>query len=338
MRHACLLYIGTEDGVLVFHVSGGEMELIGRGLEGHAVRAIALHPEDSRIAYVACGLRGWGLYRTLDAGRHWDLLGFKDRWVWDVVFHPNDPQTIFIGTEPPMLYISRDGGQTFEAFEGIDRLPSRRSWKFFYEPFYAGHIHGITLHPRQPQRLFAGVEQGALIYSHDGGRTWHEALVGHDLHRIAIDPSDPDRIFAGAGEGLFVSEDAARTWIPVAHLEGKYVHGIYFDPHHPERMYTYVAKDPAPLYKSEDGGRNWHPMARELPENGSADSFSLHPECPELLFYGGEVGGRRGQLFASWDAGEHWEMLGGQLPKIWRLRVGKPVERTGTQYGNGRGA
>ncbi len=322
MRGSCLLYVGTEDGMFVFRASSKSLTLIGRGIEGNAVRGIAIHPKDSQIAYVACGLRGLGLYRTKDAGRTWELLGFQDRWVWDVVLHPSDPKTFFVGTEPPMLYISRDEGHTFQAFEGIERLSSRKAWKFFYAPFYGGHIHGIALSPERPAWIFAGVEHGALIYSHDYGQTWHEALVGHDLHRVAMDPSNPNRVFAGTGEGLFVSEDAGRTWKPIAALKDQYIHAICFDPKHPQRMYIYGAQDGEPLYKSEDGGRSWRQIAAGLPENGPADSFSLHPEHPEILFYGGEVRERRGQLFVSCDGGESWQTLGTELPKIWRLRVG----------------
>lgn len=323
MVHPCLLYVGTGDGMFVFRASEKELELIGRGIEGNAVRGIAVHPKDSKIAYVACGLRGWGLYKTEDAGQSWQLLGFKDRWVWDVVVSPNDPRTLFVGTEPPMLYASHDEGQSFQSFEGIEKLPSRKSWKFFHEPFYAGHIHGIALHPKRPERIFAGVEHGALIYSDDDGKTWHEALVGHDLHRIAIDPQNPKRVFAGTGEGLFISDDAGQTWEAEPTLKDKYVHGISFNPHDAQRVYIYVAEAGSPLYRSADGGRSFVPIGAGLPEDGPADSVSIHPVTPEVLFYGGEVGEHRGQLFVSTDAGQSWQPLGDELPKIWRVRTGR---------------
>ncbi|GBD40403.1 hypothetical protein HRbin38_00259 [bacterium HR38] len=80
MKDPCLLYVGTGDGMYVFHARGEELALVGRGIEGNAVRGIAVHPQDSKTAYAACGLRGWGLYRTVDAGQTWELLGFEDRW------------------------------------------------------------------------------------------------------------------------------------------------------------------------------------------------------------------------------------------------------------------
>lgn len=321
----CLLYVGTEDGVFVLEFAGGETgRLVGRGLEGNAVRGIAIHPNDPRVTYVACGLRGWGLHRTRDAGRSFERLGFADRWVWDVAFQPGDPRTLWVGTEPPMLYVTRDDGRTFRALEGIERLPSRARWKFFHPPFYAGHVHGVAIHPARPRRLFAGVEHGALIYTCDGGETWHETLVDHDLHRVAVDPADPDRVFAGAGEGLFISEDAGTAWTAPAALRGKYVHAVAFDPRAPERVYVYVDADGAPLYRSDDGGRTWRGIGIGLPAARPADTLALHPGDGRILFYAGDLGKGRSRVFVSPDAGETWRPLAPDLPKTWRLRAAPP--------------
>ena len=165
----CLLYVGTEDGLVIVDVEGESATIRGRALEANAVRGIAAHPKAPGTAYVACGLRGWGLHRTTDGGRSFEEIGFSDRWVWEVVFDPADPRTIWIGTEPPMLYVSRDEGATFQDLPGIDELPSRPNWKFFHPPFHAGHIHGIAIHPDRPERIFAGVEHGSLVYTHNGG-------------------------------------------------------------------------------------------------------------------------------------------------------------------------
>lgn len=316
-----MLYVGTSDGLIVLRARGLSLQPIGHIVHGNAVRGIAPHPDDPRIAYVACGLRGWGLHRTRDAGRASECLGFADRWVWDVLLHPRDPATIWVGTEPPMIYASRDQGHTFHALEGIERLPSRRQWSFFYEPFRAGHIHGLAIHPDRPERLFAGVEHGALIYTHDGGETWHEALVGADLHRIAIDPLDPDHVLAGTGEGLFASRDAGAHWEAVAEFSGKYVHGISFDPRDPRRLYVYTATEGNPLHRSEDGGGTWQPIADGLPANGPADCLAIHPSDSRILFYGAEVQRGVGRLFVSLDDAGTWQPVDIDLPKIWRLRA-----------------
>lgn len=316
----CVLYAGTEDGLRTVRVTDSDtIELLETGMKGQAVRAIALHPEDPSIAYVGCGLRGWGLYYTDDGGETFTSVGFEDEWVWDVTFAP-DADTIYVGTEPPMLYVAHDG-RSFEALSAIETLPSRSEWTFFHEPFYAGHVHGTAIHPDRPDRLFAGIEHGAFIYSYDGGDSWNEALVGYDLHRVAVDPTNPDRVFAGAGEGLFISEDAARSWSAVEALRGKYVHGIVFDPQDPDTVYVYVDLASSPLYRSTDQGQTWKPIAEELPAANPADPLGIHPADSETLFYAGNRPNADGQLFVSTDAGGSWEPLSLELPKVWRLEV-----------------
>lgn len=90
----------------------------------------------------------------------------------------------------------------------------------------------------------------------------------------------------------------------------------------PEKMYVYVFEDGTPLYRSEDGGQSWRPVGQGLQAARSADSLSVHPEEPDILFYGADVASNKSRVFVSLDQGESWELLSEELPKIWRLRTG----------------
>ncbi len=330
-RH--LLYLGTADGLLTYRWTVEGLERVGHGIAGNVVRDLAVDPREPADAFVACGLRGWGLHRTTDAGRTVAEIGFEDRWVWGITRDPTDPKTVYVGTEPPMLFVSSDGGETFEAFRGLDSLPSRPSWTFFHEPFRAGHVHAIAIHPDRPERVFAGVEHGALVYTHDGGETWAEALVGCDLHRIAIDPTDPDRVLAATGSGLEVSEDAGETWESIADLRGRYLHAIVFDADRSNRVYAYADRDGDPLVRSDDGGTTWDAIGSGLPAARPADTLRLVPGLDDTLVYAGDEPNRdetpssdtptteTSRLYASTDAGETWRELADGFPKIWRLEV-----------------
>jgi hypothetical protein len=320
LSRTALLYMGTADGMLVLRYDGAAgVEVAGRGLEGSAVRGIATHPRRPGEAWVGAGLRGHGLHRTQDGGRSYRPAGFGDVWVWDVAWDQADPDVVWVGTEPPMVHVSRDGGATFTPCAAIDRLPSRGGWSFFHPPFYAGHVHGIAIHPDRPERVFAGVEHGAFVFTHDSGTTWGEALVGHDLHRVAVDPADPDRVLAGTGGGLYESRDAGLTWASRAVLAG-YVHGIRFDPHRPGRAYAYVVGR-GPLHVSEDAGRTWRPLAPTLPSGRQSDTLCPHPAVPDLLFYTGDPTEDRSRLYVSDDAGRGWRELADGLPKAWRMQA-----------------
>lgn len=317
----CLLYLGTRDGIRVARLTDGGLEVVERGIAGHVVRDIAIHPADPADVFIGCGLRGWGLHHTADAGATVDSLGFDDRWVWGVVRHPSDPETIYVGTEPPMLYRSTDNGSTFDPLDGIDALPSRSRWTFFHEPFKAGHIHGISLHPDRPERIFAGVEHGALIYSPDGGETWHETLVGSDVHRVAVDPTDPDHVLAATGAGLYRSFDAGDAWVQPRELRGLYLHTVFFDPDSPTRLYVYAARADDPVLTSRDGGDTWSAIGEGLPASRPADNLRRHPTDPETLLYAGDTAEQTSHLFVSPDAGQSWTQVGEPLPKVWRVAV-----------------
>lgn len=327
-----VLYLGTNDGLRTYRWSADGLEPVAHGIHGNAVRDVAVHPDDADDAFVACGLRGWGLHHTTDAGRSTGIVGFEDRWVWGVERDPTDPERIYVGTEPPALFVSNDEGVTFESFEDLETLPSRSSWTFFHDPFRAGHVHGIAIHPDRPERLFAGVEHGALVYSHDGGESWNGALVGRDIHRVAIDPDEPDRVFAATGSGLARSTDAGETWTAVDDLRGVYTHAIVFDSARPKRAYAYADREGDPLVRSDDGGETWVAIGAGLPAAGPADTIRPVPGTNETIVYagdereretsaGGEARTGTSRLYVSTDAGETWRRSTDAFPRIWRLEV-----------------
>lgn len=317
---ACVLYLGTKDGLLVARLHNEELAIRNRLAEGNVVRDISVHEDDPTDVFVGCGLRGWGLHHADDVRADAEQVGFEDRWVWGVTRHPENPETVFVGTEPPMLYVSRDGGATFEPFDGIEELPSRSRWTFFHDPFHEGHIHGITIHPERPERIFAGVEHGALIYTHDGGETWQESLIGADIHRVAVNPVDADHVLAATGSGLYQSFDAGEEWDQTRDLRSSYLHTVIFNRDSPKTIYVY-ADESNPLYKSTDGGQSWTAIGNELPATGPADVLRLHPEDPATLVYIGDTEEETSTVFVSRDAGETWHCIDTTVPKVWRLEV-----------------
>jgi photosystem II stability/assembly factor-like uncharacterized protein len=315
----CELILGTADGIRRVHVDrGGNLEVTARGLTGNAVRGIAIHPHDPDVLYVAAGLRGWGLHRSLDGGETFDALGFEEYWCWDVVLDPANPERLLVGTEPPMLWESTDSGESWRSFPGIDHVESRKTWTFFHPPFHAGHLHGIALDSRRPDRIVVGVEHGGLLLSQDAGNTWRDVMPGADLHRVVIDPVDADLIFAGAGNGLFRSPDGGQHWSAVEQLHGRYIHGIVIDPDDPLRMFVYVDSQHCPVYRTIDGGETWEPIGRGLPASRPADPLRMHPDEGTALFYAGDK--KDGSiLYLSNDNGESWCQSDLHLPKVWRL-------------------
>ena len=87
-----------------------EWELLQRGLpEAPAVRALAVHPLKPEIVYAGTQA---GPYRSADHGEHWEKVELPDHGlpVWSLLFHPHDPDVIFVGYENCEIYRSDDAG------------------------------------------------------------------------------------------------------------------------------------------------------------------------------------------------------------------------------------
>jgi photosystem II stability/assembly factor-like uncharacterized protein len=311
----CRLYVGTDDGMRMLHVEAGEATVVREAVTENAVRDIAVSPTDPETAYIGCGLRGWGLYRTTDGGQHFEEIDFADEWVWGVTYAPDG--TLYVATEPPMLYRKTTDG--FVPLSGIADVPSREEWYFFYEPFEAGHVHGLTIHPDRPNRLYAGIEIGGVIYSHDGGETWQDALQGTDVHRLAVAPSDPDRVLAATGDGIFISEDAGRSWTCIDVFDDRYVKAIQFAPDAPKTAYTSGAATPgadqARIMRSEDSGRSWSEVAT-FRADGVAGMVGLRVYRDGVLFHSEYADDEYDQICVSTDNGETWTAFEPNLPRI----------------------
>lgn len=314
----CRVYVGTDDGLRTVNLEGESATLIGSTLHGDVVRDVAAHPTDSDRALIACGLGGWGLHRTADAGTTTELLRFGNVHVWGVDRHPDDPEEVYAGTEPPALYQRTGADQGFTSLDGVHNVPSRDEWAFFYEPFEAGHIHGVSVHPARPDRLFAAVEIGGLLRSEDHGETWSDALRGEDFHRTAVSPTDPDRIFATGETGLYESRDGGRSWAVIEETADHYCGDIVFD----SEGTAYLTGGEGPgaeesiiWIREED---EWTERVR-LPADGVAGRFSLDVIGKSLIHATSaddDNEGGRDRLLVSQDRGHTWSHLNLTIPTV----------------------
>ncbi|WP_232686721.1 WD40/YVTN/BNR-like repeat-containing protein [Halobacterium zhouii] len=309
----CLLYVGTDTRCHAYELRDGKATKVGTGLDGNAVRQISVHPDDPREALVACGLRGWGLHRTRNAGESWESLGYEESWVWGVERDPTDPDTVYVGTEPPMLYRSRDGGESFESFDAISDLPSSDQWTFFHEPFEAGHVHGIAIDPENPDRVFAGVEHGGFVFTYDGGETWDDSLAGYDVHDTAVVPGT-DRVLVAAGEGLLVSDDAGEEFDRIVGFEDDYVEQFL---EVGDRIYVDATAGSgsadATIAYTDDGGDSWHRF--EGVPDVSVTGCNLLAAHGDTLFHARDEDGES-EVVATDDGGDTWIPVGPSHGKI----------------------
>ena len=140
---------------------------------------------------------------------------------------------------------------------------------------------------------------------------------------IAESPLDEDLLYAGTDDGLIhVSEDGGGSWrkIEVGSLPGvpktAFVNDLRADLHDADTVYVALDNhkygDFSPyLLVSRNRGRSWKTIVEGIPERHLVWRMVQDHVQADLLFAATEFG-----VFASVDAGKHWEALGAGMPTI----------------------
>jgi photosystem II stability/assembly factor-like uncharacterized protein len=188
--------------------------------------------------------------------------------------------------------------------------------------------------------LWIATRKGAFALRPDARRrTWKISgpqFLGHVIHHIVADPRDPKVVLMAAKTGhlgptVFRSTDRGRTWKEAAQPpafrkaaageDARAVQAVFWltAGHASERGTWYAGTSPAGLFRSEDGGVNWEPVAGfndhpmrpkwaagfGTPGGELLHSVLVDPRDPRHLYFGISVGG----IFESNDAGRNWEPL-----------------------------
>jgi hypothetical protein len=283
-----------------------------------------------------------GLYKSIDGGSTWQLKGLEEYKIFSLAFHPSDPMTVYAGTEPPLLFRSSDGGETWMELGGVRKLPGRNKWSYPPPPHIA-HIKGIAIHPEDPEVIYCSIEEGGVIQSLDAGDSWRYVSKGEaetfrpvsrvtgvyqDCHVVRLSLHDPDRLFVSTGDGLYRSDDCGKSWrrLDRGYRMKKYFGPIVLHPGAPDVIYTAASAAPpsganneSSIYKSVDGGAAFKEVATEIRPLYIVgwNALVMDPLDPESLY----CGAAGGKLYNSSDGGESWQKIAIQLPSEGRIRT-----------------
>ncbi len=190
--------------------------------------------------------------------------------------------------------------------------------------------------------LLVATRKGAWLFHSDPQReTWTVQgphFLGHTISHLQLDPRDGKTLLAAAKTGhlgptVLRSTNLGRTWQeakqppafakPAGDLPGRAVdHTFWLTPGHASEPGSwYAGTSPQGLFRSDDGGVSWAPLAsvndnaplREWmgsAQDGTPDGPKLHsilidPRDPEHLYFAMSGGG----VHESRDAGRSWTTL-----------------------------
>ena len=327
---------------------------------------------------VLVGTRKGAFILNSDGKREkWEVSGphFGGWEIYHVKGSPADPNRIYASQTSDwfgqIIQSSDDGGKTWQqpgvppgeppATSGGAPKPAPN--KFVYDAaakpltthqWYDGTQHAWEfkrvwhLEPslKDPETVYAGVEDAAIFRSTDGGKNWHElpGLRGHGtgpkwqpgaggmcLHTIILDPKDPGRIYiAISAAGAFRTDDGGQTWKPINRgLRSQYipdpnaeighcVHHIAMSPKRPGVLFMQKHWD---VMRSDDAGDSWKEVSGNLPTDFGF-VIDVHAHEPETVYVvpiksDGEHFPPEGKLrvYRSRTGGNEWESLTKGLPQ-----------------------
>ena len=345
------LLIAMQDSVLTLEYSKTKTNWkIHECLKGTHPQCISSDPSKRNRMY--CGTFGNGLWKTDDYGETWDNIGIDSISSKDItsvsVSHHNLERaknnnnnnnnnneafnTVYVGTEPAAFYKSDDRAKYWEKMSSLNNLKSSTSWSFPPRP-WTSHVRWIEPDKTKPGYVYAAIEAGALVQSHDGGKTWIDKVEGgpYDTHTLTTHKKMPGWLYAAAGDGYFESYDYGQTWERLVAGLGDYDYlvGLAVDSGDPKTVIVSASKGPYQAHSREDpestiyrrtsstkdasdaanNNRNddrWEAVLNGLPEpRGTVLSIlAANPKVSGEFHAVNNCG-----IFCSTDSGISWKML-----------------------------
>jgi len=228
------------------------------------LHALEIDPRSGKVWYA--GMEGnnsqaSGVYKTLDAGRSWNLLaGTRGIAIWSLAFSPSNPDVMAAGTDSG-VYLTQDKGA---------------SWKLISRPGdpELRPVVSLAFAPDSSRTIYAGTTHLPWRTA-DGGATWQSIHTGmiddSDVFSIQVDPHRPDRVLASACSGAYSSQDAAGHWKRFDTPTGAF--RTYFTALDPQHTETVFAGTSDGLLKSANAGATWRKVSPHAVKSISFDRF-----------------------------------------------------------------
>jgi hypothetical protein len=349
-----VVLVGTRKGL--FLMRGDEardrFELEEPLLAGWDVNHAVLDSRHGTL-YAAANHPAYGatVHRSSDLGRTWERSEIRlpadapllER-TWHVEpGHPTEPDVVWLGAAPGLLFRSGDGGATFDLVSGLLEQPTRDRW----QPGAGGMCcHSIQIDPDDPRQMYIAISAAGAFKSGDGGATWQAANagvlatddtpdrypeVGQCVHKLLLHPARPDRLWQQNHTGVYRSDDRAESWTKLDEngLPSDFGFALALDPRDPDVAHVapiesaenrVTANGRLGVYRTCDGGQTWEESSDGLPDPAWLGVLREGMASDTLDPAGVYLGTQSGSVFAS-AGGSDWIVAASDLPPVVSVEV-----------------
>ena len=332
-----IIYLGTASGGVWKTENGGSSWLpVFDEQPTLNIGSVAIQQSNPSVVWAGTGEGnprnslnlGSGIYKSLDAGKTWKLMGLeKTKNIHRVIIDPNDGNTVYaaaIGNPYAEhaergVYKTTDGGETWKLI--LHTNDTSGCAELVMDPTNPNKlIANMWQHRRTPYSFKSGGPGSGLYLTFDGGKNWKklgkkEGLPDGDYGRIGITISgnDPRRIYAlveATKNGLYKTDDGGFKWELVNSNASDvtnrafYFQDIRVDPLNENRLYNINQV----ISMSEDGGKSFQSVIPYSGIHPDHHAFWIHPTNPNFI-----IDGNDGGIGISRDRGRTWK-FDEQLP------------------------
>lgn len=278
-----------------------------------------------------------------DCYSQWSPMGLDGKSVLCLEVDPTRDTIIYAGTNGAGLFVSRDGGNTWNNLlknssvydiainrrnpemiligtedglsisrNGGTRFQTLAEIVYFGKPYPYSGLGCVAFDETPTHAVVVGIEHG-LFKTFDFGRTWEPAgLAEYEITAISIDNSGPKAvIYAGTSDGgIFVSGNYGMTWKPANNgLQNLSINALLCDRKLNNIVYAGTLGGGA--YISTDNGNNWQMISAELRSlSGYILEQSVDPQTNRSIVY---LGNYDGEVFYTMDGGNTFTQIGEKL-------------------------
>ncbi len=283
------IYAGASYGVYKSTNRGATWSQVSSGLPGLSeIGFIAVDSQNSQNIYALT----YHVYKSTNGGGSWSAIGsgLEDYTVHCLAIDPQDPQTVYAGTQyssyydfPGGVFMSTNGGT---------------SWSHVGSGLANTTIHCLAIDPQDTQTIYAGDSNGGIYKSANGGATWdkvYSGLTDKYVSKLAVDPENTQTIYAVTGSGhAYKSTNGGADWSQIDYGVTGYITSLAIDPANTQTIYAGTKWDGATgmggVFRSVNGGTSWGRISPAL-ANTPLYSLAVDPDHTETIYFGTLGGG-----------------------------------------------